>query len=455
MRWLHRSALLRFSLLFTLIFAAGFAVAFGLAYQSVSTYTASRVRDTIETDLRGFRDIFTESKLEGLKTAVTQRSLEPKSARVYLLVSAEGEKIAGNFDSWPNNLASTQSWTSFRDAEGAHVFDGAAIVLPGDIRLLIAHDRAEHDALLKGLRRELTLPALLALVAALLAGYLVSRGILARINALNATCRAVEGGDISARAADTSSDEFGQLARSVNAMLARISVLMRSVHVLSDHVAHEMRTPLSRLRSRLETARRQLAAAQSEPTVRAIAEDAIDTAAQETHHIVDMFNALLDITAAEAAAGDSRGLKPVDLARTIAEVVDLYEAVAEEKQVVLVAQTNPARILGEEVLLMRLVANVVDNAIKFTPPQGKVSISLNLDGSDAVMTIADSGPGIADEFRAAAFERFARAQEVQQVPGHGLGLTLVRAIALRHGMKVMLEDNQPGLRVVFRATLTD
>ena len=461
-----RSALFRFTLLFGVIFATGSAIAFYLAYSTVSAYTQARVQDTIETDIRGFRDIFTASGLAGLTSAVTVRSQDQTSPRVYLLVSDQGEKIAGNFESWPNNLPADQNRISFSDPDGRQKFDGAATLLPGNIRLLIAHNRAEHEALLAGLRRELALPALVALLVAMAAGYLVSRRLLARINALNATCKAVEAGDVSARATGFQSpDEFGQLAASVNAMLARIAVLMRSVHDLSDHVAHEMRTPLARLRSRLERARRDIGsdtgpdivrpvAPHSEPLpVAQIAHQAFDGAINETQKIIDMFSALLDIAAAESAAGDVRGLKPVDLAQTVADVVDIYDVVAEDRSITLAVSTVSATILGEPILLMRMVANVVDNALKFAPPGGKVSISLTLSGVDAVLEIADNGKGMAAEFQDNAFERFARADAAQQTPGHGLGLTLVRAIALRHGLHISLENNNPGLRVIFRGRL--
>ena len=477
-----RSALFRFTLLFGVIFATGSAIAFYLAYSTVSAYTQARVQDTMETDMRGFRDIFTASGLAGLTSAVTLRSQDQTSPRVYLLVSDQGEKIAGNFESWPNNLPADQNRISFSDPEGHQKFDGAATLLSGNIRLLIAHNRAEHEALLAGLRRELALPALLALIVAMAAGYLVSRRLLARINALNATCKAVEAGDVSARATGYQSlDEFGQLAASVNAMLARIAVLMRSVHDLSDHVAHEMRTPLARLRSRLERARRDIGPdsggqdsakqdsakqdsakpdlerrASAPPNmvpVAEIAHQAFDGAINETQKIIDMFSALLDIAAAESAAGDIRGLKPVDLAQTVADVVDIYDVVAEDRSITLEVITASAAILGEPILLMRMVANVVDNALKFAPVGGKVSISLSVSGADAVLQIADNGKGIAAEFQGNAFERFARADGARQTPGHGLGLTLVRAIALRHGLHISLEDNAPGLRVIFRGRL--
>ena len=454
MRRFLASALFRTALLFALISAAGSAAAFLFAYSTVSAYTRARVRDTIETDLRGLAGIFEQSQLAGLKAAVEQRAIEGLDGRTALLVSGAGEKIAGNFDSWPNTMRDGQSWFRFED--GGRSFDGAAMLLPGNLHLMVAHGRAEHEALLAGLRRELALPGLAALLAALAAGLWVSRRIMARVDALNAACRAVEGGDMAARApGGARADEFGELARGLNAMLERIAALMRGVHVLSDHVAHEMRTPLARLRSRLERARRDIAAEPAPVKALALADEAFDSVIGETEQIIGIFTALLDIAAAESAAGDARGLRRVDLAETLAGVADLYEGVAEDKGVALSMKAAAAVVLGEPALLMRMVANVVDNAIKFSPPGSAVALTLAVADGEAVLTVADSGPGIAPGFAGAAFERFSRAAQASATPGHGLGLPLVRAIALRHGMRVALEPGTPALRVVFRARLAE
>ena len=234
-------------------------------------------------------------------------------------------------------------------------------------------------------------------------------------------------------------------------MLERIGVLMRGVHDLSDHIAHEMRTPLARLRSRLERAKRSAALDDPSPKgVQAVA--AFDDAIHETQHIIDVFTALLDIAAAEAQQGDTSNLNPVDLASVLRDAVDVYEGVAEERGIILQLQAPlAAPVLGEPMLLLRMIANVLDNAIKFAPDGSVVTLSAAVSGHSVTATIADQGPGMSADFAGSAFDRFARAPATQGRPGHGLGLTLVRAVALRHGMKISLEPNNPGLRVVFQA----
>lgn len=428
------------------LFAAGSLAVLVLVTSSVSDYVERRVADTISTDLRGFEDLFAAAGAAGLKQAV-ERRLSADPGRIYLLVDAGGEVLAGTVAHWPNNLDARARGVSFRDEARGRIFDGDTRQLPDGARLLIAHDRAEHEALRFEMLRELALPALLALVLALAGGYVLARRAMARIAAMNATCRAVEAGDVAARTPGAeASDEFGELAGNINAMLDRIERLMASVQTLSDHIAHETRTPLARLRARLERAR-------SGPGIGPEASAAFDDAVAETETIISIFSALLDITAAEAARGDNRGLQPVALDETVAAVVDLYEGVAEDRQVRLVAASEPLAVLGDPTLLMRMLANVVDNAIKFSPAGGTVAVSLSRRGAEAILSVADQGPGIPQGFEEAAFERFARAESARSAPGHGLGLTLVRAIALRHGMKIGLENARPGLIVTFRAPL--
>jgi len=441
---LARSALWRFMLALAGAFALASLVAGLLAHRAVDAYVRARVAEAISADLDGLAEVYAAGGAAALKQAIGRRvSAEPR--RIYLLVDAEGEPQAGNVAGWPNDLAPDARGLAFRIEQRDDSFQGDARKLADGSRLLVAHSQADNRALRADLLGRLALPALAALALILLASWRLARRALGRIDAMNAACARVEAGEMSARVGDDAArDELGALARNIDAMLGRIEALMGGVQTLSDHIAHETRTPLARLRARLERAR---AASPDAPT-RAAFDDAIG----ETQTIIDIFSALIDITAAEAARGDARGLVDVDLAETVARVVDLYEGVAEDRGVRLAAQTAPAHVLGDPTLLMRMVANVVDNAIKFSPAGGAVSITLASAGGEATLAVRDEGPGVPQAFRAAAFERFARADAARGAPGHGLGLTLVRAIAIRHGMKIALEDAHPGLRVVIRAT---
>ena len=446
-RPLPRSALGRYAALVAAIFLAAFAIVFALVATSVSTYTERRIVETIRTDLAGLEEVWRLGGSRALTRTLDARraAAGPAPGRIHLVVAPDGERLAGDFAAWPNDLAPKGDILDFRDP-GGRSWSGLLRAIPDGPTLLVAHDRAEHDALMADLARELALPALLAALAALASGVAVGRWLLGRIERVNAVARAVEAGDLAARVGlSPQDDEFGELARNFDAALDRIAVLMASVHHLSEQIAHETRTPLARLRARLERARREVA---EDPT-RAAA--AFDDAIEESAKLIAVFAALLDIARAEAAAGDARGLAPVDLAEVAADVVDLYEAVAEDRGLTLAVSAVPTPVLGERMLLTRLLANLVDNALKFAPSGSAVEIETAAAGDDVTLVVRDRGPGLPLGFEAIAFDRFTRADGTGDVPGHGLGLGLVRAVALRHGMKLALDDARPGLRVTLRA----
>ena len=447
---LTRSSTLRLVGLVAAVFLAAALVIAVAVWTTVSAYIERRIVDTIRTDLVGLEEVWREGGEAALVRVVERRRGEtgPEGhARVRLVVSAAGDKIAGDFAGWPNDLPPTGEVVRFRDPDDGVSYTGVVRRVPGGPDLLVAHDRAEHDAVMKNLARDLGLPIAVALVVALVATLGVGRRLLARVERVNATARAVEAGDLAARVGPSGDDEFGRLAAHVDAMLERIAALMRGVHHLSDQIAHETRTPLARLRARLERARRE---AEADPTARG-AIPALDDAIAESAELIAVFAALLDIARTEAAAGDARGLAPVDLAEVVADVVDLYEGVAEDRAVILKVATAPAVVVGERMLLTRMLANLVDNAVKFSPEGGTIDVDLETRGGEIRLAVRDRGPGLPEGFEAAAFERFTRAETVAAVPGHGLGLPLVRAVALRHGMKIELERADPGLRVVIRA----
>jgi signal transduction histidine kinase len=208
-----------------------------------------------------------------------------------------------------------------------------------------------------------------------------------------------------------------------------------------------MRSPLAHLRSDLEDARK------TAPTP--LAGKMSDLVA-DVDEIIAVFSALLDVTLTEAAAGDPQGLKSVDLAAVVEEAVELYDAVAEERGVRLsFAPRTEAQTLGDRHLLLRMIANLIDNAVKFSPEGGEVRVGVERLGTDVVVEIRDQGPGLPAGFEARAFEPFARAQQTATTPGHGLGLTLVQAIATRHGMKIRLRNATPGLRIEIRGRALD
>jgi len=443
---LARSSTLRLVSAIALVFTAAGAVLAVAVWSTVSAYTERRILDALQTDSAGLEDVWREGGTAALARVVERRRGEIGSEgvrRVRLVVGADGDKIAGDFEVWPNDLDRAADVVSFRGVDGV-AYSGVVRRVAGGPDLLVAHDRAEDEAVMRALGRELLVPLVVALMTAGIVTLVVGRRLLERVERVNLTARRVEAGDLAARVVGEGRDEFGRLAAHVNAMLERIAALVKGVHHLSDQIAHETRTPLARLRSRLEKARRT---AEATPAARPLL-PALDDAIGETTELISVFAALLDIARTEAAAGDARGLAPVDLAEVVADVVDLYEAVAEDRGIRLAVATTPAVVLGERMLLTRMVANLVDNAVKYSPAGAVVDLVVAADGGAFRLVVRDRGPGLPDGFEAAAFERFTRAENVGAAPGHGLGLPLVRAVALRHGMKIALERADPGLRAV-------
>lgn len=284
----------------------------------------------------------------------------------------------------------------------------------------------------------IVIATLFAAIGAFVVGPLASRGLLARVDAINRACDEVRSGALSARAPGAEiDDEFGALSRHVNGMLERIDELMVGLRDLSNRVAHDLRTPMARLKADLEAISR--AASLEEARERAA------LAAVETDDLLQTFESLLDIV--EAEAGADTGFKPLDLGDAIKAAVDLYAPVAEDRGVILQFEPSPAPVLAERLLLVRLAANLIDNAIKFSPAGGVIRVRIRWVRHTVTLTVSDEGPGVPDAEKDIVLRRFVRGSSVAASTGHGLGLALVAAVAKRHGAVLSLKDNNPGLRV--------
>lgn len=247
----------------------------------------------------------------------------------------------------------------------------------------------------------------------------------------------IETGDLAQRIPVRSSrDDFGQLSTLLNTMLARIESQMNSVRHVADNLAHDLRTPLTRLRNRLEGLRTTAAPAPQE----------IESLIAEADNILGIFNSLLHIANVEKG-GRSPAFAAVDVPTLVGDLFETYEPLASERGLTLVAESEPISIQGEKHLLFQTLANLVDNAIKFTPAGGRIAVAARQTEIGVLVTVADSGPGIPETMREKVFERFQRLDSSRHLPGNGLGLSLVRAVVQLHRGRVRLADNAPGLRV--------
>jgi signal transduction histidine kinase len=271
--------------------------------------------------------------------------------------------------------------------------------------------------------------------------------MLGRVDAINRTTRRIMAGDLSQRIAlKGSRDEFDQLAANLNAMLDQIERLLGGMRQVTDNIAHDLRTPLNRLRSRIEVALLQ------QPG-RAETRALLEATLADAQAMIATFNALLDIARAEAGS-ERGGFEAVDLAALSRDLADLYRPAAEDKQLTFQYRCAPGlQMRANRHLLAQALANLLDNAIKYTPPGGRVRLQVERGANGPLIAVADSGPGIPEADRERVLQRFVRLDGTRSTPGNGLGLSLVDAVAKLHGAELTLTDNRPGLKVslAFRA----
>lgn len=437
------SAFLRLAAVYVAAFAVSGVLFVAGAVHLVSSKNLERTEALILADREAVLDKISggepELRFGKALAIVLARGARPEDPRVYRL-ERRGRAVAGDIPADAVLTPRGGPWLSMRGLDGEER-RGLALRedLGGGAVLLIG--RGFDDALQTELVRTAAAALALAALAALLVGPWASRQILKRVQAVNEACDRVRAGDFSARAPGAEArDEFGALAGHVNAMLERIDGLVVGLRDVSNRIAHDLRTPMARLRSDLEAARD----ADTLEEARRLTAVAI----AETDEILETFSALLDI--AEAEAGADGGLEAIMLDDAAEAAVDLYQAVADEAGVRLAFDRAPAQILGERSLVIRLAANLVDNAIKFSPRGRTVRVEVAAAEGWAVLTVEDHGPGIPEAERESVWRRFTRGRDVGATPGHGLGLALVAAVAKRHGARIDLEDARPGLRVRVR-----
>ena len=364
---------------------------------------------------------------------------------IFLLVDADGRRVAGNLSSWPD-ASSPVGQLLHRDVtrEGRRVPARMLIRdLDGGARLFVGRDMEEGKSIRALVLRSLAYGAGVAIVLVVAGAWLFRRQLEARIGQIRRTAGEIEAGDLSRRIPVSSEDEFGLLSRDINRMLDRIEHLMEGVRHVSNAIAHDLRTPLGRIRNKLDGAlRQQQGVAGFESAARAAIDDIDD--------LTRVFDKLLQIAAAES------GMRPenfsdIDLQRIGADIVEMYEATADEQGVLLVQMYGdgvPAR--GDRNLLGSALASLVDNAIKYAGPGATVEVSAGSDGQGSWLAVRDNGPGVPAEELPKLTQRFYRLDKSRHLPGNGLGLSIVAAIAALHGGSLEIEDAAPGLRVRLR-----
>ena len=423
------------------------AVVLAFVYYSTKSLIEGEVRQVVEAEIRGLADEYADGGVAGLAGAI-ERRLAGVSGRdsVYLLTDPNGKKIAGNLAEWPPSLAAGAGWIVLElyriDHDRPAMVAAASFRLNGGERLLVGRDAQARVAFDQTLLRALGWGLGISAVLALLSGWLLARFVHRRIGEVAGTAEEIMLGAMERRVpVRGSGDEFDRLAGTLNRMLDRIEVLVGDLRMVTDSVAHDLRSPLTRLRAHLDAS---LDAGLDESE----RHELVGRAIGEADGVLQAFTALLEIARAEAGVGRDQ-FEPVDLDRLAADVIDLYTPAAEEKGIALRLRGNGGSVTGHPQLLANAVANLVENAIRHSPPETAVTLELARLPRPSI-TVADQGPGVPEEDRGRILQRFVRLDDSRGRPGAGLGLSLVSAVARMHDAGLELGDNKPGLCATLR-----
>ena len=439
----------RLTLAYLGLFSLSAAIILAVVYIVGARFVDRQLRDTINEEVTWLLEQSSHSGLPGLRLLVAERAAaEPNRRAIFLMADPAGRPIAGNFDGWPDGRIDDEGFLSFgvsvrEDGRGPrkeHEARARVLGLDGGYRLLVGRDINDLTQTQRQMRAAILLGVGVMVVLGLLGGLILSRWMLNRLERINRTTRRIMAGDLTQRIRIVGhDDEFDELAHNVNAMLERIERLLVGMRQVSEDIAHDLRTPLNRMRSRIEVA---LMGAPSSDESRGLLEETL----QDADRLIETFNALLAIARAEAGAQHA-DWERLDLAELARDVAELYEPLAEERSIVLRLELGQGAIVRcHRQLVAQAIANITDNAVKYTPPGGTVTLATSARPTPSV-TVGDSGPGIPFEQRERAKQRFVRLDEQRSTPGSGLGLSLVEAVAKLHDARLTLEDNGPGLRV--------
>lgn len=456
---LIRTTAFRLTLFYLFLFALFAASLLAFFAWNTRHLITEQITATVNAETGEVSDIFSRRGLRGLVLTIENRALRP-GANLYLVTTPAGQAIAGNVGSLSPGVMSTIGWTetAYRrldDQDNAHHFALVKVTeLSSGFRLLIGRDLEERRRMFGIVAKAAQWSMLVVVVLGLGGGIFVARRVLARIDAMTGTTERIMAGDLSGRLpVGRSGDELDRLAKNLNAMLERIEALMIGLKEVSDNIAHDLKTPLTRLRNRAEEA---LAKSRTEPEYRS----ALERTIEESDGLIRTFNALLMIARAES--GQARGnMDDFDAAEVARGIHELYEPLAEDDGMTLQVKAEAAPLHGNRELISQALANLVENAIKYGKPDAVVQplgagtssdagrkeilIEAKRVGDQVLLSVTDHGPGIPVADRKHAVERFVRLEASRTLPGSGLGLSLASAVATLHGGDLRLDDAHPGL----------
>ena len=454
---LIRTTAFRLTLVYLFLFALFAASLLGYFAWNTRRLINEQITATVNVETAEITDIYSRRGLHGLVYTLENRALRP-GANLYLVTTPEGKSIGGNVGALAPGVMASIGWseTAYRRLEEQDTAHHRALVrvteLTNGFRLLVGRDLEERRRIFGIVAKAAQWSLLVVIVLGIGGGIFVARRVLRRIDAMTGTTQRIMAGDLTGRLpVGRSGDELDRLAENLNVMLERIEALMMGLKEVSDNIAHDLKTPLTRMRNRAEEA---LASSGSEAEYRAALERTID----ESDSLIRTFNALLMIARAES--GQARGnMDDFDAADVANGIHELYEPLAEDDGMTLRVKAATARLHGNRELISQALANLVENAIKYGKPSPVVQpldpaaavrtreilIEARREGDHVLLSVTDHGPGIPEGDRKHAVERFVRLEASRTLPGSGLGLSLASAVATLHGGELKLGDSHPGL----------
>jgi signal transduction histidine kinase len=442
-----RTTAFRLALLYAGVFSLSVILLFGFIYWTTSVLVDLQRQQAIIADINDLRDEFSALGLPGLLDSVADRSRPDRVGNgVYLLVDPRFQRIVGNLSAWPRSPSARGRWLSFPvearpfgESQGEQsAAEALEVPLPGGYHLLVGQNMGPQRRMQRAIIEALVWSLAAMVCLGLAGGLLLSRNMIRRIELINRSAERIMRGEVKHRIpVSQANDEFDRLSENLNRMLEEIERLVGGIRAVTDNIAHDLRSPLTRLKNRLEMALTET----GEPGER---RTSIERAIQETDQLLSTFSALLSI--ADAESGARRGdMMAVDLGGVASDVVELYQPLAEERGLTLeLAGRNSISVQGNRQLLLQAVANLIDNAVKYSDGGNRIRVEVGADATAPWISIADHGPGIPAAERSHVLERFVRLDASRTTPGSGLGLSLVAAIARQHGAMLELSDTRPG-----------
>jgi signal transduction histidine kinase len=440
---LLRTSTFQITVLYAVMLAISTAAVTLFLYWSTLGFLQRQADQGIDIEIAGLRETYRSQGLNGLSRVIRDRiRVGDDPEAIYLFADSRLTPLAGNLEAWPLLVATEEGWYSFQlEANGQRTSARARVLqLRNDLVLLVGRDISDLSRLLTLAGGALFWSAGLVIALGMAGGVFMSRRVLGRIENINETTKGIISGDFSQRVDSRGTrDEYDQLADNLNQMLERIETLMNDMRHVGDSIAHDLRTPLTRLRQTLEAT----ATSNDVEQIR----DKITVAVADTDRLLATFSALLRISRLESGGIKIRNDR-IELPNVVGDALELYSVMAEERDISISTELEAgANITGDRDLIFQLIVNLLDNAIKYTPANGTIAVSVANGPENVVLSVADTGPGIPEDQLDKVTHRFYRIDSSRGEDGSGLGLSLVRAVAAHHGAELQLTNLPKGLKV--------